>query len=702
MEKTKLLAIVILGLALFYTCNLFAQQDCIIRNFNASNGIMQNSITGMSFDDAGYLWMGTQNGLIRYDGTNFKNFLLDTSNKSTNLSNIVINLSVCLKEKTILIRTSDALVHTVKEGRPVLYSDAVKNTAYGYELRGHFSSLKMFDKFNLPFKELAFKQGWYSLRREVLPLNESDFIVLGGNNKELLYYKDGVKQAIIHLDDNFKMFLKCGSQNLLVDAKDQFYLFDDATTKFKEIAIEKSIFKKATAGIEKPIYFWDTFNDQSYCYFNDIFYLLKVDQINRTIQLTPRFSMSKNGHFFTGIIYDSINSVYFLTTLTEGLFQVKLKLIQTFNLNKKISPDKDVNNTINYSTLKTSDSTVLTTTGFEFIASAKGITVNQKGNIFGNREAIAKLGDTAILTISNEKLFYYSRSDGFIQPKIFNPSFNKGNYFISLLQTEGDSIWVGTDGGIYNLKGKEIKTLLEFNVREGEVSSGPKLFYRLDKNTAFFSNDFGLFKINTAPPYTVQAISEMKDKQVRYIDKYNDMLVLSVYKEGIYIYKDNHFYKVPLEYGKPGLSLCHSTYIDKKGEVWIPTDKGLFRSSMASLIEAALKPGIKPFYYYYGINDGIANTEFNGRGSPPFATLANGQLFYPSMGGIVTFNPNEVHDEILKAPILIDKISVDNNEIVAGVKDSFDLAASFNYLDIDFTVANFGEPENLVIESNLG
>ncbi|MEI9958542.1 MAG: hypothetical protein WDM90_20055 [Ferruginibacter sp.] len=55
---------------------------------------------------------------------------------------------------------------------------------------------------------------------------------------------------------------------------------------------------------------------------------------------------------------------YFLGTLTDGLFQVKLKAIKTFNLNERMKSDINANAAINYCVLKANDSTAITTTGF--------------------------------------------------------------------------------------------------------------------------------------------------------------------------------------------------------------------------------------------------------------------------------------------------------------------------------------------------
>ena len=69
-------------LVLLFCQTLFAQPEPIIfKNF--SKGLSQNTITSITQDEFGFLWVGTYYGLNRYDGTSFKSFI---SNPNDSLS----------------------------------------------------------------------------------------------------------------------------------------------------------------------------------------------------------------------------------------------------------------------------------------------------------------------------------------------------------------------------------------------------------------------------------------------------------------------------------------------------------------------------------------------------------------------------------------------------------------------------------------
>jgi hypothetical protein len=65
---------IFLFLAIFSFNKVFAQQSFVIKQFNSTNGLPQNSINGMQMDEHGYLWLATEGGIVKYDGNKFKTY----------------------------------------------------------------------------------------------------------------------------------------------------------------------------------------------------------------------------------------------------------------------------------------------------------------------------------------------------------------------------------------------------------------------------------------------------------------------------------------------------------------------------------------------------------------------------------------------------------------------------------------------------
>src|SRR5262245_21143110 len=62
----------LLYVAMLISSVLFAQQSLLFENYTSLQGLSQNSCFAISQDANGFMWFGTQDGLNRYDGRQFK------------------------------------------------------------------------------------------------------------------------------------------------------------------------------------------------------------------------------------------------------------------------------------------------------------------------------------------------------------------------------------------------------------------------------------------------------------------------------------------------------------------------------------------------------------------------------------------------------------------------------------------------------
>lgn len=60
-------------LLLILSLNVYAQnQNLYFEHLNVAEGLPEDFITALHQDKMGYFWIGTQNGLVRYDGYRLK------------------------------------------------------------------------------------------------------------------------------------------------------------------------------------------------------------------------------------------------------------------------------------------------------------------------------------------------------------------------------------------------------------------------------------------------------------------------------------------------------------------------------------------------------------------------------------------------------------------------------------------------------
>ena len=95
---------------LFFSSEILAQGDIVFNHLTIDDGLSQSSVTCILQDKQGFMWFGTQDGLNRFDGYNFKIFK-NNPNDSTSLSDNFIFSIYEDQSGTLYIETQSGTFH---------------------------------------------------------------------------------------------------------------------------------------------------------------------------------------------------------------------------------------------------------------------------------------------------------------------------------------------------------------------------------------------------------------------------------------------------------------------------------------------------------------------------------------------------------------------------------------------------------------
>ena len=95
-------------LLLLYSCHLRAYPEVRFEHLSLEHGLAQSAVQDMVSDELGYMWFGTQYGLSRYDGYEFRNFRHDPDDPNS-LSNSRIKTLLRGQEGFLWIGTRSGL-----------------------------------------------------------------------------------------------------------------------------------------------------------------------------------------------------------------------------------------------------------------------------------------------------------------------------------------------------------------------------------------------------------------------------------------------------------------------------------------------------------------------------------------------------------------------------------------------------------------
>jgi len=200
-------------------------QAPIIRSWGTEAGLPQNSVNAVVQTGDGYLWLGTQDGLARFDGMRFKPFSLKDGLPSVSISSLLVD-----HEGTLWIGTSGSGLCRLKQGRIEIISgsdnqpgsDTIKclaEDATGRLWVGTDGGLRYCEN-----GKLMGNSAFGSLRRApiacLLRSRDGTTLWIATRNYGLFSYQDGKLEPCIGPTDHEKIAGEC----LLDDRQGRFWV----------------------------------------------------------------------------------------------------------------------------------------------------------------------------------------------------------------------------------------------------------------------------------------------------------------------------------------------------------------------------------------------------------------------------------------------------------------------------------------------
>lgn len=661
------------------------QKQFSVSQYTSKNGLPQNSVKSMMMDHYGLLWMVTESGIVRFDGNHFKTF--NTSNCSALINNRLSNIYKTSGNNLVVNDECGSLL-LIRENRIIPVKKGNKNHAdFFIDIKGGIPDVDTYEKmFGALYAGNKDALSWHTDPFFVYPVSANAYWVLGKNNK-LLFYAGGKKQKeieVLHTD-----IAKCFTVNnelYFINSRNVIYTVNEERNAVVECRLKGDILKDKNLGRSLlPANIFNKYGlNGTYIKMRSCLYLVERGTDPHELQATLLCNQLPGNCIINDVFFHPYYRVLYIGTDTKGLFICKEENIRTLVHNSNQERD----NNAYYAQLAIDSSHTLTTDGRIF-----GIEGVRQSNIFSER-----ITSEFLMTDRNRKIWYGNYDTMFCyDPVSGQRHFITGEHkeHINVMYEEGDSIWVGTSRGILYLKNGRLHRVIDFPELGSNLS--PRGIYRHVDGQLFFMNCTGAFILNTQT-HQVDTIDELRDACVRSIVPFGNRAFVGTYGQGYYIYENGIIHKMPLDKNEY-LSEVHSFLFDKKGYVWMSTNNGLFKASIGD-IEHYLSDSASAIYYgYFNEKDGIRNSELNGGCFPSSISLANGCFSFPSMDGIVWFDPLKVNDLQPKGPILIDNVMADKMALDAA--DRIMLPQGVEKLKIVITTPYWGNEENLQLEYML-
>ena len=656
--------VILVACASYNLCFGQFDQKYTVVNYTDENGLPQNSVKGITVDKEGFLWLITENGLVRFDGQRFHTF--DKSN--TKLSTIRFNFFFPdIEGGTQKIFTNNDSFEFMSIDGPAPTRDAS-----GFEqvlARLPFSKIDIFSyrKRNvvatgIPRRPLQDFETTSPFRYTILvPFQTGKYFV--------------VEDSLIRFFSNWKKVGEVSGRRPplrdLFTMKGKLYsLGNNGNVKqinpgeSKELRLAGDILSNPDYKPQKRNFtaYWNNSTDQSFLLLNQKFYFLEQvsDGSIHTRLILEGFDFEKNN--IEAFYYDTVQRRLFLGSITRGLFVINRNRFKTL-----LAGEKDVENIFYGQTLIHKDK-ILTVSG-----SILGLSGGDKDPVEGSlvktfapaikKEEINAQGD--LFTDHAGNIW----STSFTEMRKFSPGGQKllktwpSKHKTMLYGGQFGKVWLGYDTtgiGYIDLKKPDAEPrsfiLDGFDAVSCFLEQGP--------DTLWVGTKKGL-NLVTLGSRQNKRIAGTEHLFVRSIYKspFADAVFFTTHEDGIFYYKNGRLVNFPLD-AKRNLTASHCIVESKDGYFWVPTNKGLFQFARKDLLdyaEAVRKKGTeKPnlFYLYYDKSSGFRTNEFNGGCAPCAVTLPDGKISLPSLNGLVWFNPAAIVPDVAGKKVFIDRLDL--------------------------------------------
>ncbi|MBP7865305.1 MAG: hypothetical protein KA419_05085 [Acidobacteria bacterium] len=132
---------------------------------------------------------------------------------------------------------------------------------------------------------------------------------------------------------------------------------------------------------------------------------------------------------------------------------------------------------------------------------------------------------------------------------------------------------------------------------------------------------------------------------------------------------------------------------DDDGRFWMTSNQGIFRVDKSAFrdYDEGRVPRIPCIAYTE--KDGLLTAECNGGSQPSGVRAADGRLWFPTKKGLASIDPRNILVNRIAPPVAVEEVSID--ERAHPVRDSVDVPAGARTLEIRFAALTFVFPESV-------
>jgi signal transduction histidine kinase/ligand-binding sensor domain-containing protein len=307
------------------------------------------------------------------------------------------------------------------------------------------------------------------------------------------------------------------------------------------------------------------------------------------------------------------------------------------------------------------------------------VTQDGEGNIWaGTRRGVAVLKNGRFLPVGADK----GLSTGFV---------------MSMYTDRDGDLWVGTRNGLSHFNGKRFIT---YTTKDGLSNNFVRSIFESPDKTFWIGTDGGgLDRFKDGRFETYPEHDALSNRVVWSIDGDAEGTIwLGTDGGGLCRLHNGKFARYGRQQGLPD-DMFVRTLDDGRGKLWLSSNKGIFSVEKKQFDDFDAGRIDKIAATTYGARDGMKNRECNGGFQPAGWRAKDGKLWFPTIAGVSILDPARIAPRPIPLNVILESVVVDNKEWTPD--RAFAVPPGAGKLSFRFTAPSFIAPEKIQFRYRL-
>ncbi|MSR65792.1 MAG: hypothetical protein EXS24_00255 [Pedosphaera sp.] len=329
---------------------------------------------------------------------------------------------------------------------------------------------------------------------------------------------------------------------------------------------------------------------------------------------------------------------------------------------------------------------------------AKGLASDLVYSVFAGRDESVWVGFDyldGLNRLKDDRITHYGRNQGLV------------DFAVSVIQDDQQgNLWVGTRRGLFRLNGERF---LRYDVRNGLADAKINALCETGDGGMWIGTEHGLSRWSGGEFHDVTGNGKPIKDTVLCLYSDGDGLWIGTEGRGLKFLKDGTLSSFTTKEGLVN-DIIYAILEDDHGNLWISSSKGIFKTSKTQLADVRAGKATSVIPVVYGRTEGIPSFNQPFQISQPAGWKGqDGRLWFRSLQGVLVTDPNQISRNELSPLVVIEDVIADGKRIPASRETSptgetvptpyasdatLRIPPGHGELEIRFAALSFCAPEN--------